>query len=453
MVENQNNKSKFSTYIVVLPLLFIAFTVGGIYASINTSGNIFARSWVALKSIYSVAFPSLSRAKASSMDKGVITHDPSKAIDGYTLFSTTKEPKISLIDIKGNVVHEWNLKQLEEIYKEYFFDNSNTVVRDAVLYPNGDVIFVIAQFGKTPWGAGVAKADKDGNILWTFESGKAHHDLSTDEEGNIYTLTHQYSSVPVGTSLKTGYQFDLGDATVLEDQVTILSPTGEEIKTFSLLDALFDSPYKDVISNYKVKDVYDKINKQGREIGEDWQDAMHANTIQYVTKDIADNVDYLEPGQLIVNLLKMNLVVIVDPETEKVVWATSGPWLYPHQPEVLSNGNIMIFDNQGIWPKSRVIEYDPKTKEIVWEYKGTDEKPLKSRVMGRQQILDNKNVLITESLGGRLVEVDRGGDIVWEYSNPERVPSSDDSLTWRFIFGYRYKPHEIPFLLNKEEEK
>ncbi|MEM1368377.1 MAG: arylsulfotransferase family protein [Cyanobacteria bacterium P01_H01_bin.15] len=63
------------------------------------------------------------------------------------------------------------------------------------------------------------------------------------------------------------------------------------------------------------------------------------------------------------------------------------------------------------------MEFDPRSQEIVWEYTGTAERPFYSQFRGRQQPLPNGNVLITESTGGRMLEVTREGEIVWEYAN------------------------------------
>ena len=38
-------------------------------------------------------------------------------------------------------------------------------------------------------------------------------------------------------------------------------------------------------------------------------------------------------------------------------------------------------------------------------------------IRGKHQQLDNGNILITEPQSGRVFEVDRSGDLVWEYQN------------------------------------
>jgi hypothetical protein len=67
-----------------------------------------------------------------------------------------------------------------------------------------------------------------------------------------------------------------------------------------------------------------------------------------------------------------------------------------------------------------VIEFDPETMELVWQYAGTAEQPLESLIRASQQRLANGNTLITESSGGRILEVTPAGEIVWQLVNPAR---------------------------------
>ena len=67
-----------------------------------------------------------------------------------------------------------------------------------------------------------------------------------------------------------------------------------------------------------------------------------------------------------------------------------------------------------------MIEFDPRSQGIVWQYAGDAEHPFYSGVRSAQERLANGNTLITESEGGRLLEVTPEGEVVWEYLNPVR---------------------------------
>jgi hypothetical protein len=50
-------------------------------------------------------------------------------------------------------------------------------------------------------------------------------------------------------------------------------------------------------------------------------------------------------------------------------------------------------------------------------YQGTTGHPFYSSLQGKHQWLRNGNLLITDAMNGRGVEVDKDGKIVWEYRN------------------------------------
>jgi hypothetical protein len=150
-------------------------------------------------------------------------------------------------------------------------------------------------------------------------------------------------------------------------------------------------------------------------------------------------------------------------------------------------GNIMIFDNGGsagygalvqglrteplvegemgaplgTWPNtfrmfSRVLEINPMTKQIVWEYKQPklsadldedglvlgNEKLFFSNLMSGAQRLPNGNTLITEADIGRIFEVTRSGEVVWEYA-PTWVPNIGGPMA-AFVQGV-YRAYRIPY--------
>jgi hypothetical protein len=131
-----------------------------------------------------------------------------------------------------------------------------------------------------------------------------------------------------------------------------------------------------------------------------------------------------KPGQVLISLRELDIIALLDLEREKIVWALRGSWLAQHDPDLLPNGDILLFDNRGHFGEggqSRIIEVDPVNAAVVWSYAGTAEKPFDSEVRGAQERLANGNTLISESLGGRILEVTPEGEIVWEFINPVRA--------------------------------
>jgi outer membrane protein assembly factor BamB len=134
-------------------------------------------------------------------------------------------------------------------------------------------------------------------------------------------------------------------------------------------------------------------------------------------------------------------IAVVDVDRQRLVWEWgSGEMIGPHDPWLLENGNVMVFDN-GSRPidaharaYSRVVEVDPRTGEIVWQYPREPDAKFFSPSRGGAQPLPNGNVLITESTKGHVFEVTRDGELVWDFWNPDF--RSEDGLR-RTIYRMR----------------
>ncbi len=117
-------------------------------------------------------------------------------------------------------------------------------------------------------------------------------------------------------------------------------------------------------------------------------------------------------------------------ETEQLIWSWGpGHLSRQHQPTLLKNGNVLIFDNGRAKKYSRVIELDPITKKIVWEYKANPPEKFYSPIRGGCQRLPNGNTLITDDPKGRAFEVTKDGEIVWEFYTP--IIKNERTLIYR----------------------
>jgi hypothetical protein len=150
-------------------------------------------------------------------------------------------------------------------------------------------------------------------------------------------------------------------------------------------------------------------------------DVFHTNTLEVLDGSLAARSESFREGNLLISVLMLDTIAVVDPDTEAVVWALSGMWRLQHQPTVLPNGRMLVFDNKAGPDVSRVIEFDPFSQEIAWRYLGTPESPFHSETCGSNQRLPGGNTLITESDNGRAFEVTSAGVIVWEHINPHRA--------------------------------
>ena len=117
------------------------------------------------------------------------------------------------------------------------------------------------------------------------------------------------------------------------------------------------------------------------------------------------------------------MIAVIDPDTEKIKWSMTGPFIRQHDPDFMDNGYISVFDNKGgtrnekTLQASRILSINPANKTYNVLYDGSDDEPFVTLHQGNHQHLPNGNILITESTEGRIFEVNPNRDIVWSFIN------------------------------------
>jgi len=376
-----------------------------------------ARALYAQRTQYREATATDLYVPARSDKRGVTIHDHERAQSGLTLYTSSHDQRAFLISMEGDVIHEWHLP-FSAIWDETAaakkpWPDSFVIWDDIHLFPNGDLLAIYVGIGDTPWGYGLVKMDKDSQVVWKYLE-RAHHDLDIAGDGKIYLLTHELRFDKIETAQHLV-------PPRVDDYVVVLSPDGKELKKVSVLDALVKSPYGRLLIRIPWYATGEARNG----------DFTHANAVDLIRPETAAHLPFAKDGQVLVSLRELDMIALLDLDREEIVWALRGPWLGQHDPDVLPNGHILLFDNAGNYGdggQSRVIEFDPRTLEIVWSYAGDAQNPFESIVRSGQERLSNGNTLITESDGGRLLEVAPDGTIVWEYVNPVRVGDEDELI-------------------------
>ena len=364
--------------------------------------------------------------KARNGEKGVTIHDPKRAFEGYTLYTSAGDAAAHLVDMDGRVVHEWR-RPYSQIWNEQSEvkkpqPDSLILMDKARLLPNGDLLAIYAAAGDTPWGYGMVKMDRDSNLIWSYLA-HTHHDFDIAPDGRILALTNAFSSDPPA-------DFGKLDQPFLEDFLVVLSPDGKELQKISLTRALAQSRFRLL-----------QLAIPAYALG----DPLHTNSVQYITAEQAKSFPFAKEGDVLLSFRDMSTLVVMSLERGQIVWAMRGPWLWQHDATLLPNGHITLFDNLGGFRpdnSARVLELDPKSGAVTWSYQGDDAHPFHSPLRSSAEALPNGNVLITESDGGRIFEVTRGGEIVWNFINPTRGGANGDMIaiaTW----GQRIDPSAL----------
>ncbi len=349
-----------------------------------------------------------NRPKAPDWELGVQVYDANKAQPGYTVYTSVGSwSPVRLVDMQGDVVHEWQIPRelavIEDRDDGHVFPREiNPPVTDVHVYPNGNLLVALGNdLGFPPFGYAVAMLDKDSKLLWVY-SKDAHHRLNVSRSGNIAVLLNQWVEEPWEGLESIPVPFR-------DDVVAILGPDGKERKAISVLRAFQRSEWRGALK---------QISLDPR-----FEDKFHANAVKFLTAKQAASIPNAQAGDLLLSMRNVNLLAVMDPRKGVIVWAARGPWYMQHDPHMLPNGNIIMFDNHGDLKhprRSRVLEINPKTLAIEWEWPGKHDYNMYTSIAGAIDPLDNGNVLIAETNRGRLLEVTREGEVVWDFRVPER---------------------------------
>jgi hypothetical protein len=342
--------------------------------------------------------------------EGVTIHDRSRAYAGLNLLTSGHGPEAILMDMDGRVLHRW-AAGFDTLYPDSKVPAGHPgrpFWRRAALHPNGDILVIFE-------GIGLAKLDAGSRPIWTSDL-RAHHDLEIMPDGTIYVLTRQAVIRPEHR----------GKQHFLEDFVVVLGAEGEVLRRVSLFDALLESPYAELYQRHKTTA----------------RDVFHTNTLAVLQPRAEAGPPGFTPGRVLVALPMLDITAVVDLDEERVVWAHHGDYRFHHDPSLLPNGRLLIFDNKGNAGRSRVLELDPVTGEIAWEYTGPPDRPLHSDTCSTAQRLPNGNTLITESEPGRALEITPAGETVWEFASPYRAGKDGELVAT--LFEVQRLPPDFP---------
>lgn len=376
------------------------------------------------------ASPSLTAACPDTL--GTLIHDRQKAFDGLVLFDGS-DRNTHLIDLAGREHNRWPYSGFPSVPVPPQRANG---ARGHVLVRLSEVSkpHELAAAGNGLLNRSVGEVDWNGRIIWSWgdEANPAHqhHDMHKLPNGNALILTSALTHLE---------SFAVPE--VIDDVIREVDAQGRDVWQWRLsdhLDALGFTPEQLALVE-----------------GWDDPDFMHLNTLTPLGPnrwfDAGDA--RFAPDNLMVNSRSANLALIVDRQTGEIVWRLgpnfpkaklAGPVPRPidqivgahdvHMipPGLPGAGNVLIFDNQGnagfppaykgIFSASRILELDPQSMEIVWQYTAIDSGRAPwsffSAFISNARRLPNGNTLINEGQNGRLFQVTRGGEIVWEYVSP-----------------------------------
>lgn len=320
---------------------------------------------------------------------------------------------IRLIKRNGEVIAKWNI-----LYSEIFPDSSymetppasdwNVDTDGTIINPDGSVVFNFEY-------AGLVKLNRCGEVEWALPL-MSHHSVERAEKGGYW--------VPGRRRHKKGEEVELPlphlkEPPFYEDTLMLIADDGNIIREISVPKLFNQTQLLSLLT----------ANGESISRGGVWRnnwdrEIFHLNKVIELPTEIADAFPMFNAGDLLISLRDYNMIMVTDPRGEQAKWWKVGPWLRQHDPEFNSSGMITLFNNNvrpndfdGKEKRSNIIEINPKTGKSRIVYGNKDGQDLWSRIRGKVDLTDGDRMLITEFEGGRVIEVDSSGEIVWEYIN------------------------------------
>lgn len=332
----------------------------------------------------------LTASQTAPPHEGVTVHDTASAYPGLNLYISGHAPEAYLIDMQGRQLHRWahDFQDLWPNYEppDFMRATGHEYWRRVRLFENGDLLALHE-------GIGIIKLDKDSKLLWSYRGG-CHHDFFVTDTGDIYTLTRKAEIVPRINP----------DTLILHPSVSVLDAEGNEKSRVSLLQCFENSKYAPMLN---------RLTPSG--------DLFHTNSIEVFDGTHAHRSPLFAKGKILISIWTLDAIAILNIETKTVEWASTGMWRRQHDPTLLDNGRILLFDNRGNAGQSQILEFDPFSQEIAWTHRGTQTESFFTLWCGAVARLPNGNTLITETNNGRAFEVTLDNRIVWEFINPHQV--------------------------------
>ena len=349
---------------------------------------------------------------------GLTAPNSEKAFPGYTPYTPMfGDGTAYLLDMEGNEVHSWDLPLPPGDYG-YLLPNGNLFYNGKTPGQSGEFFPTFPIFS----GGAIMEIDWDGNVVWEHRDPAHHHDgRRTASGGAVYLTIEEVPSelVPKVLGGRTGTEHD---GKMWADRIVEVDADGEQVWEWRAVDHL--DPQQDVIL--------------ATDLRHEW---THGNTIVP-----------LPGGDVIVSFRGISTVARIDRASGDFVWRLGSPLLsQQHDPSMLENGNVLIFNNgtRRDHPLvfSNVIEVEPESGKVVWDYRDTTSLgAFYSTYISGAQRLPNGNTLICEGVPGRIFEVTPQAEIVWEYVNPHFAESMAFGTNNAVFRAFRYGPERFPQL-------
>jgi hypothetical protein len=245
--------------------------------------------------------------------QGVTQHDPQRVAPGLNLITSGHGPVALLMDMDGEVLYEWRA-EFERVFpghprSERAKEHRRNFWRDALLFPNGDILVIWELFG-------LFKLDRDSRVLWAVPE-PAHHDLALTESGEIVHLQAERMMIP-----------GIAEKLAVEDFIVVRDGGGGELRRIAMSDALRNVDWRRLRKAF-----WARSKERGYGLNEkSVYDPFHTNSLWLLSAVEAARLgDSFRAGDALVSMAMLDTIAILDmekgvhgPESRAAVLQTIG---------------------------------------------------------------------------------------------------------------------------------
>jgi hypothetical protein len=256
----------------------------------------------------------------------------------------------------GEAVHRWHVPFSKVLKETGQTDRAAEPVqeveaREVNLLANGDLLVVYERPHHTPYGRGLARFDSDGRVIWGLVE-HLHHDVAVAPSGRLYALAHEIFAEP-------RERLAAVEAPFFDEFLVVISPDDTILDRISIYEAFDRSPFRDHAAGGSRQPVW---RLPAPECGRN-RDAGGRGACGRVEG---------RPGSCLA--ARNGCTCANRRRPPRGGLAPAGQGHRQHDPDLLPNGRIVVFDNQGVFASdglSRVVEVDPQSGALVWQFSST----------------------------------------------------------------------------------
>ncbi|MBD3677146.1 MAG: aryl-sulfate sulfotransferase [Rhodobacteraceae bacterium] len=398
----------------LFPLVVLIF--GIIYGYFATMLNLFPANYIAytVRSV-ELVFEQFERPwyhVAAADDAQLRVPQPDKVMPGLVMVGGINADEMNfvrILDRDGTVVHELVLDWFNywEKGEGNFPDprrplsHPGAAVHGLAVMPNGDLVFnweYLSTMRVNACGDAVWKLDNEGN-----------HSLEVMQDGNILVTSNRLWATERGDAAAPFQNLGLP---LEEARFQKISADGKILEDVSVLELLVKNDLLGLVFGLAIDNTLTEI----------YGDILHMNDVEIYPEGMPSQI--FEPGDIMVSLRNIHSVLVFDGETHDLKFQSTGRVLRQHDPDFIGDDKILVYDNRNLMPSegpedpySRIAIIDARTGEVETYFQGEGETDYYSWIMGRQQLLENGNLMIAVPNEGRVMEIDPDGQLVWQYYN------------------------------------